>query len=93
MTLDKLILGTIEGDETVLSYLESLKPSELEDLFRPMFQVTRPAKNLEKLTKPAGIVSLGSRSKSQRSGGIAKKLSAGDLNDKLKKFEDLFVKI
>jgi len=46
MTLDALILGTIEGEETVLSYLDSLSNAALEDLFRPIFNVTRPEKSL-----------------------------------------------
>jgi hypothetical protein len=53
MTLDKLILGTVEGDETVLTYLESLSPTALEDLFRPMFPTTRPErKEPKEATKP-----------------------------------------
>lgn len=47
MTIDQLILGTVEGDETVLSYLDSLSNTQLEALFAPMFNVTRPVKSLK----------------------------------------------
>ena len=57
MTIDALILGTIEGDETVLSYLEKLSPQECEALFAPMFKVTRP------------VVSMATREKLSAGGG------------------------
>ena len=52
--LDLLILGLTEGDEKVLSYLESLSPTQVEDIFRPMFSVTRPTREFkaESNTKP-----------------------------------------
>lgn len=48
MTIDALILGVSEGDETVLDYLDSLSTPQLEALFEPMFKVTRPEKSLAK---------------------------------------------
>ncbi len=47
MIVDQLILGVAEGKETVLDYLDSLNPQELEALFAPMFKVTRPAPKSE----------------------------------------------
>lgn len=55
MTLDKLILGVIEGDETVLDYLNTMPPSKLDDLFRPMWTVTRPVDRRQE--KPRGTSS------------------------------------
>lgn len=54
MTLDKLILGTIEGDEIVLDYLDTLSPSKLDELFRPMWSVTRPVDKRVDKPRPVG---------------------------------------
>jgi len=54
MTLDQLILGACEGDETVLTYLEKLSDKQREELFAPMFAVTRPAMSMKVDSRKAG---------------------------------------
>ena len=54
MTLDELILGACEGDETVLSYLEKLSDRQREELFAPMFAVTRPAVSMKTDSRKTG---------------------------------------
>jgi len=54
MTLDQLILGACEGDETVLSYLEKLSDRDREALFAPMFAVTRPTVSIRTDSRKTG---------------------------------------